>query len=381
LRDQAITTVTLPPTVLAALPAAGFPALRTVVSAGEACSADVVARWAAGRRFVNGYGPTEATVCATMGECRDGSRRPSIGRPIANTQVYILDESLRPVAVGVPGELYIGGIGLARGYLRRPELTAERFVPHPFSATRGARLYRTGDLARYLPDGTIEFLGRLDHQVKVRGFRIELGEIEAALAQHTALREVAVVAREDSPGDTRLVAYLVAGKEAAAPAAELAGFLKARLPEYMVPAAFVVLDALPLTPNGKLDRAALPAPSWGGGAGGAPRTPLEELVAAIWAEVLGREDVGIDDDFFALGGHSLLATQLVARLHDAVPVELPLRALFDAPTPAGVAATLATELAERDDDGTLAGLLAAVEGLSSGDLPALHGPPLLTAPR
>ena len=210
LQDMAITLVTLPPSALSLLPTEELPALRTITVAGEACSADLAVCWAEGHRFFNLYGPTEGTIWATTGECLDDRHTLPIGRPIANTQAYLLDRHLHPVPVGVPGELHLGGIGLARGYLQRPELTAERFLPHPFSELPGARLYRTGDLARYLSDGNLEFLGRLDHQVKVRGFRIELGEIEAVLGGHPRVREVVVLAREDRPGEKRLVAYVVA---------------------------------------------------------------------------------------------------------------------------------------------------------------------------
>ena len=262
LRVQAITHATLPPSVLAVLSAEALPALQVVVCAGEACSADIVARWAPGRRFFNAYGPTEATIWSTVAECHDDGRKPLIGRPIANTQVYILDPYLNPVPIGIPGELHIGGDGLARGYLDRPELTKEKFIPNPFSEDPDSRLYKTGDLARYLPDGNIEFLGRIDTQVKIRGFRIELGEIEAALKRHPAVKVCAVIAREDTPGDKRLVAYVVVAEESAPADAMLRDYLKQSLPDYMLPSAFVVLDQLPSTPNGKLDRKALPAPEY-----------------------------------------------------------------------------------------------------------------------
>jgi amino acid adenylation domain-containing protein len=342
LRDQAITTVTLPPSALVALPHEDLPSLRTIIVAGEACPAEVVARWAPGRRFLNGYGMSEMTVCVSIGEYAEGSYRPTIGRPIANTQVYILDKHLQPVPIGVPGELYVGGAGLARGYLYRPELTAERFLPDPFSGIPGARLYKTGDLARYLPNGEIEFLGRVDHQVKIRGFRVELGEIEAVLGQHPAVRETVVMAREDAPGGKRLVAYMVADEPATT--SELRRFLKDRLPDYMVPAAFVFLDALPLTPNRKVDRHALPPP----GPGrpdmetpfATPRDSFEERLVDIWRQVLGLQRVGIHDNFFELGGHSLLAIQLLSRISTELHAELPLRRLFQSPTIAELATTI-----------------------------------------
>src|SRR4028119_2501746 len=260
LRDRAITHIELPAAVLGVLPKEELPTLGTIIVGGEAVWADLVAKWSSGRRFFNAYGPTESTVCATIAECSDSSESPPIGRPIANIQVYILDAQLQPVPIGIPGELYIGGAGLARGYLNQPELTAYRFILNPFTNEPGDRLYKTGDLARYLSDGNIEFLGRLDDQIKIRGFRIELGEIEAVLGQHPAVQEAVVVVREDVPGNKRLVAYVVVNQLAAPTIPHLQQFLKQKLPEYMVPSAFVLLSALPLTPNGKIDRRALPAP-------------------------------------------------------------------------------------------------------------------------
>jgi amino acid adenylation domain-containing protein/non-ribosomal peptide synthase protein (TIGR01720 family) len=302
--------------------------------------------------FYNMYGPTECTVDTTICRVKSIPARPSIGRPITNTQHYILDRHLQPVPVGVAGELHIGGAGVGRGYLNRPELTAEKFIEireleireldakHSDSISNSPILYKTGDLARYLPDGNIEFLGRLDHQVKIRGFRIELGEIEALLTQHPAVQTAVVVAL-----DQRLAGYVVPKPGAIPTAAELRRFLKDKLPDYMTPSAFVVLDGLPLTPNGKVDRNALPAPDWTrrGGEYTAPRTPTEELLAGLWAQVLGldAERVGIRDSFFELGGHSLLATQLISRVRAAFQVELPLRALFESPTVAGLAAAVA----------------------------------------
>ena len=297
-------------------------------------------------RLINGYGPTENTTftcCHVMTAHSRVERTVPIGRPISNTRAYILDRQMQPVPIGVYGELSIGGDGLAREYLHQRELTAQKFVPDPFRAEAGARLYKTGDLARYLPDGNIEFLGRMDHQVKLRGFRIELGEIEAAIARHPAVREVVVVAREDIPGDKRIVAYVAAGNRPAGLVSELCAQLRAGLPEYMIPAAFVLLDALPLTPNGKIDRKQLSAPVRADSeqvAYVAPRTPTEELLARIWAEVLGLERVGIDDNFFKLGGHSLLATQIIIRGRQAFQVDLPLRRLFEMPTIAALAGTI-----------------------------------------
>ena len=298
----------------------------------------------------NLYGPTETTVWSALQPVTAADARRlqvTIGRPIANTAVYLLDRSLEPVPANIPGELYIGGEGLARGYLRRPELTAERFVPNPLGSLQnrpGSRLYRTGDLARYLADGTLEFLGRVDHQVKVRGFRIEPGEIEAALLRFPGVRESVVLVREDRPGDRRLVAYLAADGEP--PKAEaLREELGRTLPAYMVPAVFVTLERLPLTPNGKVDRRALPVPEVGRpeieAVYVAPRTPVESTLAGIWSEVLGLERVGARDDFFALGGHSLTATSVLARVRDALRVDLPLSVVFERRTVEGMALAVA----------------------------------------
>jgi amino acid adenylation domain-containing protein len=286
------------------------------------------------------YGPSEDTTYSSCALRRLGGVA-TIGRPIANTQFYLLDRNGQPVPVGVTGEIYIGGEGLTRGYLRRPELTAERFVPNPFNGDRGARLYRTGDLARYRADGNLEFLGRMDHQVKIRGFRVELGEVEAMLAQHPSVKEATACAREDLPGDKRLVAYVVANPGQSALAEELRRFLKEKVPDHMVPAAFVTLERLPLTPSGKVDRRALPAPPEARADVQndyvAPRTPTERTLVQIWSEVLRVRPLGIHDNFFELGGHSLLAMQVVSRLRDAFQVELPLRSLFECPTVAGLA--------------------------------------------
>ncbi|AYN43151.1 amino acid adenylation domain-containing protein [Streptomyces dangxiongensis] len=327
-------------------------------------------------RFLCNYGPTEATVTCLLHPVPqapaegDADGALPLGRPVPGTRAHILDADLRPVPVGVPGELYLGGVRLARGYHRRPDLTAERFVPDPFAAEPGRRLYRTGDLARHRPDGTIEFLGRIDHQVKVRGLRIELGEIEAALARHPALQEAVVTAPQTAPGERRLAAYLVARPGSPMPdVAELRGHLRALLPEYMIPSAWVPLDAFPLTASKKIDRKALPDASTAlaGGARDhvAPRDPAEEAVAAIWSEVLGVERIGVQDDFFALGGHSLLATRVLARLRETFAVELPLRLLFEATTVARLSEAV-SEAVEAEitalTDHEVAGLLAE-EGL------------------
>ena len=274
----------------------------------------------------NLYGPTETTIWSSVYRVEEGEGPVSIGRPIDQTQLYVLDNYLRPVPVGVTGELYIGGAGLARGYLGRPGLTAERFLPDPVGQTPGARLYRTGDLARWRQDGSLECLGRIDHQVKVRGFRIELGEIEAALLNHAAVREAVVIARQDASGEKNLVAYAVFREGAALPTAgDIRQHLHELLPEYMVPPVYVVLDALPLTPNGKIDRQALPDPDQARLTEESryvpPRGPIEEALVGIWSEVIGREGIGVQDNFFEVGGHSLIATQLFARIRVTFGVE------------------------------------------------------------
>jgi amino acid adenylation domain-containing protein len=346
------------PTLLQATPATwrmllaagwrGSGSLR-LLCGGEALTADLAGRLLdKGRELWNLYGPTETTIWSTV--CRvESARAPvSIGRPIGNTELFVLDVGcLQPAPLGVAGELYIGGDGLARGYLRRGDLTADRFVPSPFAAN-GERLYRTGDLARYRPDGSVELLGRTDHQVKVRGFRIELEEIEAALGRHAGVGQAVVIAREDRPDDQRLVAYVTAGSGGVPGAGELRSHLAAQLPEHMLPSTFVSLERMPLTPNGKVDRRALPAP------GGdrpdparesvRPRTAVEEVLAAIWAEVLGLERVEVSDNFFEIGGHSLLATRLLGRIKDAFAVDLPVRAIFDRPTVADFARQVGAQM-------------------------------------
>ncbi|MBV9774490.1 MAG: amino acid adenylation domain-containing protein, partial [Gemmatimonadetes bacterium] len=319
--------------------------LAQVMTGGEAVSAVHVRRALElypGLRIVNGYGPSECTVftsCQVVTpEVAAGASVP-IGRPVGDRRVYLLDRGFHPVPVGVPGELCVGGPAVARGYLGRPDLTAEKFVPDPFGEP-GARLYRTGDLAHWTGEGVLEFVGRIDGQVKVRGFRIELEEIEAVLLEHPQVRASVATVREDGAGEKRVVAYVVPEEGGAPAAAELREYLKTRFPEYMVPGAFVALDALPLTANRKVDRRALPAPESfeAGRAYAAPRTPTEEVLAGIWAEVLGVKRVGVDENFFDLGGHSLLATRVVSRVREAFRMELPLRDLFEAPTVAGLTA-------------------------------------------
>ncbi|HEU4595768.1 MAG TPA: amino acid adenylation domain-containing protein [Pyrinomonadaceae bacterium] len=337
----------------------GQPNLTTLCG-GEALPGDLAAELAARcGRLWNMYGPTETTIWSTAREVSSDalaraaqtSAAVGIGGPINNTSVHVLDPRLRPQPAGVHGEVFIGGTGLARGYLNRADLTAEKFIPDPFSQEPGARMYRTGDAARRLAGGEVEYLGRLDSQVKVRGFRIELGEIESALREYEAVSEAVAVVREDGPGDKRLVAYVVAGEgEGAALAPGLRAYLRERLPEYMVPSAFVVLDELPLTRNGKIDRKALPAPERAAGSNEyvAPRTEVEEALARIWAEVLKVERVGVNDNFFELGGHSLLAMQLISRVREMFDNDFPVRAVFESPTVAEMAEALSPLGAKED---------------------------------
>ncbi|MFB9394363.1 amino acid adenylation domain-containing protein, partial [Streptomyces coeruleoprunus] len=366
--EHGVTHAAFPPAVLATLEDGSIGPDVVIDVGGEACPAELIARWAPGRAMFNSYGPTETTIDAAVWECRPDVTDVPIGTPIVNTRVYALDGSLCPVPVGAVGELYVAGAGLARGYLRRPGLTAERFVADPFGPA-GSRLYRTGDLVRWNEDGELEYVARVDDQVKVRGFRIELGEIEAALTAHPGVDRAAVIVGEDTTGEKRLVAYVVpTGRtHEAEPAGELRDFVAGRLPDYMVPSAVMVLDALPLTVNGKLDRRALPAPEFGagsGGAGGGPGTgrgvsdPRAEILCGLFGEVLGLRQgtVGVDDDFFRLGGHSLLAVRLVSRVRAVLGVELPLRTLFEAPTVA--------RLVER-----LAGAEGARVALTAGERP------------
>ena len=333
-----VTHAEFPPEVLATIPVGPYPALELLAVGGDLCPPDLVAPWAAGRRMINSYGPTETTVEATNGPMSAGSGAGAIGRPIHRTRAYVLDGDLRPAE---EGELYLAGAGVARGYLNRPGLSAERFVADPFGPA-GSRMYRTGDRVRGGAQAGFEFLGRADEQVKVRGFRIEPGEIETVLRAHAAVGRCVVTVREDRPGDRRVVAYLTAAPACPAPADEsLRRHCGLSLPAYMVPSAFVVVDAFPLTPNGKLDRGALPAPDYRAPtAARAPRTAREEVLCRLFAEVLGLEQVGVDDGFFASGGHSLLATRLVSRVRTELGVELPIAAVFEAPCVAELAVRL-----------------------------------------
>jgi amino acid adenylation domain-containing protein len=327
LKNYGITHITLPPSALAVMPGSELPTLQTIIVAGEACSAELIKQWSVGRNFFNAYGPTEATVCATIAKCTN-DEKVNIGKAIANTQVYILDENLQPVPVGVSGELHIGGVGLARGYFNRPELTREKFINNPFGS---GRLYKTGDLARYLSDGNIEYLGRIDHQVKIRGFRIELGEIEALLSQHDDVQLCCIIVREDTPSNERLVAYVVPQKDVTLTTGELRQFLTDKLPGFMVPAAFVILESLPLTPNGKVDRRALPAPDLQQELSDyvMPNTEVERIMAGIWQKALAIEKVGIYNNFFDLGGNSLLIVKINQELQEELGLEVSIVDMFN----------------------------------------------------
>ncbi|MET3982551.1 non-ribosomal peptide synthase/polyketide synthase [Streptomyces sp. PvR034] len=372
--EQAVTHLTMPPAALAVLADDALPAGTTLVVAGEACAPELAARWSVGRRMVNAYGPTETTVISTMSAPLSDEPVVPIGRPIVGTRTYVLDAALRPVAPGVTGELYVAGAGLARGYLGRPGLTAERFLADPYGPA-GSRMYRTGDLVRWTADGEIVYLGRADTQVKLRGFRIEMGEVESAVLAVDGVSRTTAVVREDRPGDRRLVAYYVGAVDPAAVRAQVA----ATLPEYMIPSALVALDEIPLMPNGKVDRAALPAPLWTttAASGRRPADAREELLCQIFADVLGLTAVSPDDNFFDLGGHSLLATRLVSRIRSAFGRELGIRAVFESPTVAGLALrVVGAEVARR---GLSAGVRPARVPLSAAQrrlwfLHALEGP-------
>ncbi|SFP91354.1 non-ribosomal peptide synthetase [Variovorax sp. 770b2] len=368
LERQAVSHALIPPAALATLPHGEFPHLQTLVVGGDACSAALAAKWSEGRRMVNAYGPTEITICASMSAPMSAEELPSIGQPIWNTRMYVLDSALQPVPPGVAGELYIAGSGVARGYLDRPALSAERFVADPHGAP-GSRMYRSGDLARWRADGSLDFLGRADQQVKIRGFRIEPGEIESVLLKHPQITQAAVIAREDTPGEKRLVAYFVA--DADPQPTELRAHMAQALPDYMVPSAFVHLPSLPLTQSGKLDKKALPVPEQQPVAlYVAPRTPTEKLLAGLWSETLQLARVGIHDNFFEIGGHSLMAIQLGMRIRQQVRADFPHVEVYNRPTIADLAAWL-------DDAG---GTTQALDLSRELDLPA-HIRPQATAPK
>jgi amino acid adenylation domain-containing protein len=354
--------------------------LRLILSASEPLTSEVPRDWTFSckhdAQLINMFGQTETTGIVTVYPIpAENDKRVHvvpIGRPIANTDVYLLDGRGQPVPFGITGELCVGGDGLGQGYFKQPALTAEKFVPHPFSTEPGARLYRSGDMARYLPDGNIEFIGRRDHQVKVRGHRVELGEIESVLNSHSAVRESAVLLREDIAGEPRLVAYVV-GKYGQSSSAEgLQTFLRQKLPEYMVPAAIVMLNELPLTPNGKLARWALPVAEKARVGSDAdfvaPRTPIEEALAGIWIEVLGLEKVGVHDNFFRLGGHSLLATVVISRVRTAFEVELPVLSLFESPTLAGLTSVIEEHLIEQLATDDREQMLQSMDGISAEEI-------------
>lgn len=350
LREERINVLTITPSALAALQNSALRDLRVIICAGEACPEDLAARWAPGRRFFNAYGPTEGSVCTTIAEYSEIQTMLLIGRPILNTQTYLLDEYLEPVPIGAPGEIFLGGIGVSRGYHLRPQLTAERYLPDPFGITGGGRLYRTGDCARFLASGDIQFLGRIDHQVKIRGYRIELGEIENCLLQHPDVREAAAMIRPMRSGEMQLVACYVSAPERMPDASELRSFLRRSLPEFMVPSLFFARNDFPRNANGKLDRAALLAANnkVSGIEESAlpPRTPTEKQLLAIWSEILEREHIGINDNFFELGGHSLLATRVVSRMNSVFQLNISLRMVFELPTIAELAESIDVAISE-----------------------------------
>jgi amino acid adenylation domain-containing protein len=336
LGELGITHCLVPPASLAGVPVDRVSGLECLIVGGEACSAELAAEWSAGRRMFNAYGPTEMTVCSALSDVLDGRGVPPIGRPIANARVFVLDERLGLVPPGVAGELYVAGAGVARGYLGRAGLTAGRFVACPFGVP-GERMYRSGDLARWNRRGELEFLGRVDDQVKVRGFRVELGEVEAVLLGLDGVGQAAVVVREDRPGDRRLAGYVVPVPGGGVDPGRVRDAVARVLPEYMVPAV-VVLGELPLTVNGKLDRRALPAPESGAGRGGpGPSSPREEILCELFAQVLGMARVGVQDSFFDLGGHSLLGTILLAQTAERLGVQISLKSFLSDPTISGLA--------------------------------------------
>jgi amino acid adenylation domain-containing protein len=357
-----ITTITLPPSLIETLDPNLVPSLRTLVSAGDSCPVHLASRWCTTHRFINAYGPTETTVCATLTECHPEplQQYAPIGRPLPGQKVYVLDDGQRPVAVKVNGMLYIGGTGVSRGYLGRPELTAEKFVPDPFSQRAGARLYASGDVVRYLPDGNLEFVGRRDHQVKVHGYRIELGEIEAALRRQDGIGQAVVTVRNEEPNGKRLIAYVVESPGTKATSEdELWTALRREIPTYMMPSLILRIAELPFTHNGKVDRNALPAPEtiWQQKDYEPPVTEMEIEIAAMWKDLLKVERVGRNDDFFELGGHSLLGLQLITQIHARFGIELPAQDVFMYSTLSGLAEFVENILwAAQEPQGTLHGI-------------------------
>jgi amino acid adenylation domain-containing protein len=340
LREQKVSVLVIPPSALAVLPGFSLPDLRAIVAVGEVCPLEVANRWKIGRRFFNAYGPTEVSICSTIAECNNEQISPPIGRAIPNTQAYLLDEQMNPMPPGASGEIYLAGVGVSRGYYRHPSLTAERYLPDPFSRVPGARCYRTGDRARRLSNGELQYLGRADQQVKIRGHRIELAEIESALAQNPLVSQAAVLLQRAQSGEMRIIAYYVSETALDSAGATLRWFLKQSLPDFMLPAAFVRLDALPLNANGKLDRKALPPVSELAhlvtDTAATPRNAIEAELVRIWKELLELEP-GIHENFFELGGHSLLATRALSRINTAFQIELSLREMFELPTVAELA--------------------------------------------
>jgi amino acid adenylation domain-containing protein len=338
--ETKVSHLILTPSALAVMRLDSLPSVRMLMVASEACPPYLVEQWSHGRCLMNGYGPTEITVCATTSAPLQGGLVPPLGQPLLNTKIYLLDAAMQPVAAGVAGELYIASPGLARGYLGQPELTAERFISNPFGPV-DSLMYRTGDLVSWQLDGNLQFLGRIDQQVKIRGFRVEPGEVEALLVRHPAVLQAVVVARLDTHAQTQLAAYLVLASGTQVSVDSLRQYLVKQLPDYLVPAAIILLPSLPLNPNGKLDRNALPAPIFQATSNTVTRNPDEEALAVLFREILGVEEIGIDDSFFQAGGHSLAATLLIHRVRATLGVRLELDDVFQTPTVAGLAALLA----------------------------------------
>ncbi|MEQ1845365.1 MAG: non-ribosomal peptide synthetase, partial [Nitrospira sp.] len=361
------------------IPAAQWHSVQSVILAGEACGNDVLVkhrRRLPGVKLCNEYGPTEATVWSTVHEGRDRESTATvpIGRPIANTQVYLLDKRLEPVPVGVPGELYIGGVGVSRGYWNRPDLTAAAFIPDPYGPKPGGRLYRTGDVARHDSDGVLEFMGRVDHQVKIRGHRIEMEEIEGALCELEVVQNAVVTVRERAGEDKRLVGYIIPRIGSQPTSATLRAALSAHLPDHMIPTTFVLLERFPLTPNGKVDRRALPdigqVPALMEAAHASPASPTEEHIIQIWKEVLAIDQLTVTDNFFDLGGHSLLAIQVVSRLNEVFKKEFSVAALFESPTIAKLATLIDSQSTDGQQD-AIGQVVDELEGLSEAEVAAL----------